>query len=284
MKVLITGSSGLIGRTIARYLHDSGRVEVQGVGRRSFNHTCIGFPYRGFVDLNQPQAMDNLVAEYKPDVIINCAGVTKHIESGNNPVLAVPLNSILPHQISMLADKHGFKLIHISTDCVFNGKRGEYSEEDFTDAYDVYGKSKAIGELISKEQLVLRTSTIGHEYGTKRGLLNWFLSQKTKILGYKKAYFSGLPTIEIARLILEEILPRPSLKGLVNVGGQRIDKFSLLTILRDTYAVDIEIIPDASVEIDRSLNCNRFFNEVGYLAPPWSELIKEMHRDWQEMR
>ena len=284
MKVLITGSSGLIGRAIARYLHASGCIEVQGVGRRPVEPFCFDFPYRDFGDLCQPQATENLVEEYQPDVIINCAGATKHIESGNDPAVALPLNSMLPHQISKLAYKHGFKLIHISTDCVFNGRRGYYSEEDFTDAYDVYGKSKAMGELISGDHLVLRTSTIGHECGTKRGLLDWFISQKTKCLGYKEAYFSGLPTTEIARLILEEVLPRRNLNGLINLGGQRIDKFSLLKMLRETYALDIEIIPDASVKIDRSLNCKKFFDEVGYTAPPWSELLKKMQRDWQEMR
>ena len=184
---------------------------------------------------------------------------------------------MLPHQLAALCEQHCARLVHISTDCVFDGKKGNYIETDISDAIDLYGKSKFIGELSDKPHAItLRTSIIGHELNSSNGLIEWFLSQTGTVNGFKRAIFSGLPTVELARVIAEYVIPQPNLYGLYHVSAELISKFDLLSLVAKIYGKEIEILPETDVIIDRSLDSSRFRTATGYRAPAWPELIKMM--------
>ena len=209
--------------------------------------------------------------------MINCIGVTKHLGGGNDPLTTIPINAYFPHYLHTICEANGSRLVHISSDCVFSGDKGGYSEVDTPDAEDFYGRSKALGEVIQGSAITLRTSTIGHELQSAYGLLDWFLGQKGSCQGFKKAYFSGLSTLELAKIIERYVIPSPQLHGLYHVGADKISKFDLLTQIRHEYGKKIEIIPNVAFKIDRSLNSDRFYEATGYKPPSWKQLIKQMH-------
>lgn len=190
--------------------------------------------------------------------------------------MAIPINSYFPHYLNSLCSEYKARLIHISSDCVFSGNEGGYSETDIPNSEDLYGRTKALGEVSTGCAITLRTSTIGHELHSTLGLLEWFLSQKNSCYGFKKAYFSGVPTVELAKIIERYVIPSTHLEGLYNVGAKRISKFELLTLIAQEYGKKIEIIPNDTFKIDRSLNSDRFYGATGYKPPPWSQLISKM--------
>lgn len=221
--------------------------------------------------------MARVLQQVKPDVIVNCAGLTKHKPEAEDPLIAIPINALMPHRLAALSALAGARLIHISTDCVFSGEKGNYAESDFADARDVYGKTKALGELFYPHTVTLRTSTIGHELQSRFGLLDWFLSQETLCKGYRRAIFSGLPTVVFAQVIRDVVIPNTALSGLYHVAAKPINKFDLLKMIADIYGKTIEIVSDDQLAIDRSLNATRFRDATGYIAPEWLQLIKTMH-------
>jgi dTDP-4-dehydrorhamnose reductase len=167
-------------------------------------------------------------------------------------------------------------LVHVSTDCVFSGAKGHYLETDFPDAYDLYGRSKLLGEVDYPHAITLRTSIIGHELSGNRSLIGWFLAQQGSVKGFARAVFSGLPTVELARVVRDCVLPRPALRGLYHVAAQPINKCDLLKLVAATYGKTIKIVPSEDLVIDRSLNADRFRVATGYVAPPWPDLIQRM--------
>ena len=171
----------------------------------------------------------------------------------------------------------GARLIHMSTDCVFSGSVGMYTESTFPDANDLYGRSKYLGEVDYLNAITLRTSIIGHELSGSKSLVCWFLSQMGSVKGFKKAIFSGLPTIEIAKVIRENVLPNTSLRGTYHLSVDPINKYDLLKLIARQYEKEIDIIPDESYVIDRSLNSERFRLATGFKPKPWPQLIKEMY-------
>ncbi|MGH1407477.1 MAG: sugar nucleotide-binding protein, partial [Rhodomicrobiaceae bacterium] len=181
------------------------------------------------------------------------------------------------HQLSRLCREENARYIHISTDCVFSGSRGDYIESDFADTNDLYGRSKFLGEVHQPHSVTIRTSTIGHELTTKYGLLEWFLSQKSQCKGFKHAHFSGLPTVELARVIRDHVSSNKDLTGLYHVGATSISKYDLLKLIANIYNKDIDIIEEQKFIIDRSLNSSRFTKKTGYIAPTWPELIQAMY-------
>lgn len=281
MKVLVLGASGMIGNTVLRVLNEQANWEVVGTVRDSnvqqFFPPTIAQQLVAGVDLEYPDVLVKIFDQTRPDVVINCAGLTKHKPEAEDPLVSVPINTLLPHRLARLCKLVSARLIHISTDCVFSGGKGNYTEEDFADASDVYGKSKALGEVIYPHTLTLRTSTIGHELQSNYGLLDWFLSQKEQCKGYTRAIFSGLPTVVFAQVIRDVVIPNKNLFGLYHVAAQPINKFELLTLIAGVYGKTIDIIEDDQLSIDRSLNANKFHLATGYVAPDWSTLIKLMH-------
>nr|WP_276559053.1 SDR family oxidoreductase [Fluoribacter dumoffii] len=225
--------------------------------------------------------MDSLFKVFelvRPDVVINCVGLIKQLATAKDPLVVLPINAMLPHRLAKLCALSHARLIHISTDCVFSGQKGLYLEHDVSDAEDLYGKSKYIGEITElPHAITLRTSIIGHELNSNHALLEWFLSQENEVNGFTKAVFSGLPTFELARIIRDYVIPHPELSGLYHVAASPINKYDLLALIAEIYGKKIRIIANEQLVIDRSLNGERFKKATSYNAPSWPELIEFMH-------
>lgn len=281
MNILVLGASGMLGNAMVRVLHEKGDWQVYGTIRsqrwKQYFTRDIADHLLSGIDVEQNDALVTAFVESRPDVVINCVGLVKQLANAEDPLLTIPLNSLLPHRLARLCELSQARLIHVSTDCVFSGEKGGYRETDFPDAKDLYGKSKLLGEVHSQNAVTLRTSIIGHELQGNHGLLEWFLSQKETCKGYRRAIFSGFPTAALAQLIRDVVIARPELTGLYHVAAQPISKFDLLSLIAKVYGKSISIQPDDTIEIDRSLNATLFHEKTGYEAPSWPELIGMMH-------
>lgn len=280
MKILVLGVSGMLGNTVFRYFLEDSRYEVFGSARNggvlcSFSQSLAERIVVG-TDVDNQDSLSLLFAKVRPDVVINCIGLIKQLAEVNDPLQAIPINSMLPHRLARLCDVAGARLVHISTDCVFSGTKGDYKESDISDAKDLYGRSKYLGEVDYSHTITLRTSIIGHELHSANGLVGWFLAQQGSVKGFTKAIFSGLPTVELAHVIRDIILPRPELFGLYHVASQPISKFDLLKLIAEKYKKNINIVPDAEFSMDRSLNADKFRIATGFVAPTWPELVEKM--------
>jgi dTDP-4-dehydrorhamnose reductase len=281
MKILVVGASGMIGSTVLRVLSEKQDWEVFGTVRdgsvKRFFPANIGERLIADVDVEHPDALMKALEDIDPAVVINCAGLTKHKPEADDPLISIPINTLMPHRLAGLCKLVGARLVHISTDCVFSGEKGGYTEDDYADAHDVYGKSKALGEVSYPHAITLRTSTIGHELQSKYGLLDWFLSQEGRCKGYTRAIFSGVPTVVLAKVIRDVVIPRGELHGVYHVAAKPIAKYDLLSLVAKAYGKQIEIVPDDKLVIDRSLDAARFREATGYVAPEWEQMIKLMY-------
>ncbi|MFV1973888.1 MAG: dTDP-4-dehydrorhamnose reductase family protein [Thiohalobacterales bacterium] len=287
MKLLVLGASGMLGNAMIRILAETGAHEVFGTVRsvdvtRCFPRKIAAHLLTG-IDVEKEDALAGVFDQLNPDVVINCIGLIKQLAGADDPLQAIPLNALLPHRLARLCDTAGARLVHISTDCVFSGEKGGYQEADYADARDLYGMSKFLGEVDSTYSITLRTSIIGHALDSTNGLIDWFLAQQRHCRGYTRAIFSGLPTVVLAQLVRDVIIPDSSLSGLYHVGADRISKFELLELVARVYAKTIEIIPDDSLVIDRSLDAGRFKAATGYTAPRWPELVETMYSDYLQV-
>lgn len=283
MKILVLGVTGMLGNTVFRALETSG-YNVWGTLRttQGLKYYMPEIRHRLIenVDVLDHDALLTVFDRLRPNVVINCVGLIKQLACSNDPLITLPINALFPHQLSNLCAMVKARLIHISTDCVFSGKKGFYSEMDLSDAEDLYGKSKFIGEVSDQHHAItIRTSIIGHELNSHYALVNWFLSQKECVKGYVNAIFSGLPAIELAKVIQDFVIPNNHLYGLYHVAAKPINKYDLLHLIASVYHKEIDIVPDDSVMIDRSLNAGRFEAVTGYVAPEWSVLVKRMHQE-----
>ncbi len=281
MRVLVLGVSGMLGSVMLRVLAGNPALEVSGTSR---SHSARQFLPQEFsekivtgIDVENHDTLIKVLTESRPEVVVNCIGLIKQLDAANNPLLALPINAMLPHRLAHLCALIGARLIHVSTDCVFKGTKGNYRETDSSDADDLYGKSKFLGEVAYPGTITLRTSIIGHELGSNRGLVDWFLAQEGRVMGYRHAIFSGLPTVELARVVRDIVLLRPEMFGLYHVASAPIAKLDLLRLIAEVYGKSIVIVPDDAVVINRSLNADRFRDATGYVAPPWPELVRRMY-------
>lgn len=281
MNILILGASGMIGQAMLQVLSLNKEWRVVGTSRARRQLNSKHLPLRMGIDLLDPDQVGLIFKEELPDIVINCAGLTKHLPEGSDPIAAIKSNALLPHRIADQCAIANSRLIHISTDCVYSGLKGDYCEADNPDAQDIYGKSKVLGEVFGPNQITLRTSTIGHEGGTQFGLLEWFLSQSSCV-GYTNAFFSGVTTIELARVVKDFVIPNKNLEGLYHVSADSIDKYSLLRLVADVYKFNIPIEKNGDVKINRSLNSDLFREVTGYQAPSWLTMINAMHKCWLE--
>lgn len=284
MKVLILGVTGMLGNAVFRVFEADATFEVWGTLRsgaaRKYFPAQSHARLRDGVDVLDQDSLVATLAAIKPDVVINCVGLIKQLADAKDPLTALPINAMLPHRLARLCQLVGARLIHVSTDCVFSGIKGGYLESDISDAQDLYGKSKYIGELQDMPHAVtLRTSIIGHELNSSYALVDWFLSQEGSVYGFAKAIFSGLPTVELARVMKDFVIPHAQLSGLYHVAASPIAKLDLLELVAAQYSKQIEIRADDSLVIDRSLNGSRFSEATGYIAPTWRDLIRAMHAD-----
>jgi dTDP-4-dehydrorhamnose reductase len=280
VRVLVLGASGMLGNAVLRFFSESLGFDVKGSVRSAsalaflpktlHEHIVCG------VDVENTDSLTALFAQVRPSVVINCIGLVKQLAQANDPLSAIPINSLLPHRLARLCDLTQARLIHISTDCVFSGASGGYREHDLPDAQDLYGRSKYLGEVSYPNAITLRTSIIGHELGSAHALIGWFLSQQDEVRGYTRAIFSGLPTVELAEIIRDKVIPNSTLHGLYHVSSAPINKHDLLKLVAEIYGKSIQVLPDDSLIIDRSLDSSRFAEACGYHAPSWSELVKKM--------
>ncbi|MDC1287116.1 SDR family oxidoreductase [Gammaproteobacteria bacterium] len=281
MRILVIGISGMLGSAVFKLFAEHGGYELTGTIRSESTKQYFPVEWQqninAGIDILDEDSLTRVVGSVKPDVVINCVGLIKQLATANDPLIVLPVNSMYPHRLAAICESSGARLIHISTDCVFDGSKGNYVESDRSDATDLYGKSKYIGEVNDKPgAITLRTSIIGHELSSRDALIEWFLSQNGSINGFTRAIFSGLPTVELARVMMDYVIPRAELHGLYHVSAAPISKFDLLSLVANIYGKKIEIIPQSEFIIDRSLNSERFQTETGYSAPDWPVLVEAM--------
>jgi dTDP-4-dehydrorhamnose reductase len=281
-KILILGVSGMLGNAAYRLFASSPGWHVTGTARSTaaLAHLPRSDTARivSNIDVTDMDRLVRLLAAERPVLVLNCVGVIKQLAAAKDPVVSLEINSLFPHKLAHLCALSEARLVHVSTDCVFNGRGSMYAESDFPDAEDLYGRTKLLGEVDYPNAITLRTSIIGHEISSTTSLIDWFLSQPgPTVKGYTKAIYSGLPTVELARIIRDVVAPRPHLHGLWHVASHAITKYDLLRIVAEVYGKQVELIRDDSVAIDRSMDGSRFAAETGYVVPPWVELVRDMH-------
>lgn len=270
MRVLVLGGSGMLGHKMAQVLGE--RHEVWTT-RREWQPTGRTFA----LDVRDADRLAGVLDGVRPDAVVNCVGIIKQRPS--DPVTMIETNAVLPHRLLQLCDRQGARLIHVSTDCVFSGVRGNYTEDDLPDATDLYGRSKLLGE-VAGSALTIRTSIIGPERGTAYGLVAWLLANRSgKVVGYWNAIFSGLTTLALSRLVCRILREHPKLSGLWHVSAAPISKFGLLVLLREAYGLDIEVAPCDDARIDRSLDSSRFRAATGWAPDSWCRMVADMATD-----
>ena len=280
MRILVLGASGMIGNTIFRVISEKNDWKVYGTVRSAETKKFFDPIFQENLllveNVQQQDSLVNLFTQVKPDVVINCIGIVKQLAEASETLITVPLNSIFPHRLYRLCELSGARLIHLSTDCVFSGRKGGYVETDIPDAEDLYGRSKVLGEVINLNSITLRTSTIGYELARSKGLLEWFFLQDVQCKGYKKVVFSGLPAVELAKVIKTFVIPNESLSGLYHVASDPITKYDLLRLIAVVFNKKIKILPDEEFILDRSLVADSFKKATGYLSPSWPDMIEAM--------
>ncbi len=282
MRVLILGVTGMLGNAMLKTFSSDKLFNVFGTVRHTssikYFPSELSASLISNIDVDSHDSLIKVFLYAKPDVVINCIGLVKQLAVADDPLQAIPINTLLPNRLEALCELVGARFIHISTDCVFSGKKGNYLESDIPDAEDLYGRTKLLGEVGGRNAITLRTSIIGHELTGNRSLVNWFLSQEGCVTGFRKAIFSGFPTNELARIVRDVVIPKNDLSGLYHVSSGAINKFNLLTLIAEVYGKKIKIIPSDEFVMDRSLNSQLFTKDFGYVAPEWPELIQQMYK------
>lgn len=279
-RILVLGCSGMLGNAAYRLLSSESDHVVFGTVRSLRSVADAAFANsEGIIEGVDAGDFDTIARAFtkaRPTVIVNCIGLVKQLAASEDPLAVLPINSLLPHQLARLCAASGARLVHVGTDCVFSGKTGNYRETDFADADDLYGRSKYLGEIAQRHALTLRTSIIGHELRTSHGLVEWFLAQQGPVRGFNRAIFSGLPTVVLAEVIRDVVLPDSALSGIYHVSSAPINKYDLLRLVAEVYDRPNVIAPDDRVVINRSLDASRFAERTGYHAPPWPDLVRRM--------
>jgi dTDP-4-dehydrorhamnose reductase len=280
MKLLIVGASGMLGHMLFRFFLKK-NINTYGLVRNRLpldriipKHHHGKIIVADFVD--NIAELEKIFDNYAPDIIINCIGLVKQLEGPDTVKDSIRLNSLFPHQLASICKEYQSKMIHISTDCVFLGNRGGYLESDFADSRDIYGLSKFLGETSYEHCLTLRTSIIGTQLAGSSGLMEWLLGAQGEIFGYKKAFFSGLTTLEVAKFLYLYITKGIHLNGIYHLAGDVIDKFSLLELINSIYGAGKIILPNEDVVIDRSLIGVRLYKKMEYAPPKWDVMINEL--------
>jgi dTDP-4-dehydrorhamnose reductase len=285
MTVVVLGASGMLGFAIHRVLADRGVSVIGSVRQQAPVHPwTAGLRYAEGIEAENPAAIVKLAVETGASTIINAAGVIKQVAGAGDQSRLFRINSAFPRRLAGLLGPAGIRLVQFSTDCVFSGRRGLYSEVDLPDADDDYGLSKFLGEPAGAHCLVLRTSIIGLGLAPNPSLIDWFLAQTGQVRGFPLAVFSGLPVNAIGDLLVDRILERPSLNGLWHLSAQPIDKATLLALVARAWGrTDIEIVPDRSVQIDRSLDSGRLRAAIDWQPPGWDTLVSAMDCFYQRL-
>jgi dTDP-4-dehydrorhamnose reductase len=279
MRVLIFGGDGMLGHQLLQHLSRMHEVRVtlrqERQAYREFKQFTEKNSYTG-VDVRVTDRLINVFADFHPEAVINAVGIVKQRHDGLDAIPNLEINALLPHRLAVICNAIQAHLIHISTDCVFSGKIGNYKERDEADPKDVYGHSKLLGEVVHPGCITLRTSIIGFELSRKTSLLEWFLSQKNLAYGYKNAIFSGFTTLELSRVVEKLIVQFPQSAGIYHISSDPISKFALLDKIRSKFNLPIELIPELEFRCNRSLDSSRFREEFNYTPPTWDSMIEEL--------
>lgn len=294
MRVLILGGTGTLGHKLWQMWRKRFNVWVTSRAEYDAYARYELFDPERFLAGVEALDFDSViraVAEIRPDVVVNAVGIVKQVPSAKDPLVSLSVNSLLPHRLALLCRSRGARLVHVSTDCVFSGRKGMYTEDAVADAEDLYGRSKLLGEVTGPGCLTLRTSLLGRELASSHGLLEWFLgSRGGRVQGYSRAIYSGFPTATLAEILADVIERFPGLSGLYHVSSDPISKYALLELIRDAYRLPVEIEPFPKVVVDRSLDSRRFTKATGFASPPWRELVEVLASDptpydaWRQAR
>jgi dTDP-4-dehydrorhamnose reductase len=282
VRILILGGAGMLGHRLSIELSREHEVwatirsdsddlpALPGVDRsRLFDS----------VDVTSADQLTRVIGDTHPELVINCVGLVKQRSAANDSLLAIEVNSLLPHRLASACLAAGSRLLHVSTDCVFSGRDGAYTESSIPDAEDLYGRSKLLGEVAYPHTITLRTSIIGRELSTRQGLAEWFLAQTHRVKGYTRSRFSGVTTHEFARVVSAYVIPRSDLAGLYHLSSSPISKFELLEELASAYGRDVEIEAESETVCDRTLDSTRFRTATGFEPRTWPEMVEEMASD-----
>lgn len=286
MRYLILGGDGMLGHQLLKSLRGRHEVLVTLRSSRGTHAPNLFTPDNSVagVDARDYDGLKGLLARWKPEVVVNAIGIVKQRHEAKDPLASLEVNALLPHKLQALCLAAGMRLIHFSTDCVFTGRHGNYSEADCSDAQDLYGRTKHLGEVAVPPAITLRSSIIGCELKERLGLVEWFLQQQGTIKGFTRARFSGLTTMEMARVV-ELVAGRADLNGVYQVSAAPITKHDLLAMLSDRLGRrDVAIVPDDSLVCDRTLNGSAFARATGYRAPTWETMLTELAEQILEER
>lgn len=284
MRVLVLGAGGMLGHKLLLRL--LGRFEVIGTLRGD------GEPYRSSPALAGLRLQLGVAAEdiaglartlddVQPDAVVNCIGLIKQREEAMDPIASIATNALFPHQLARLCGERAIRLLHFSTDCVFSGRKGPYDEHSISDAEDLYGRTKFLGEIARPGCLTIRSSIIGHELAGRLGLLEWFLAQRGgRVRGFARALYSGLTSLAMADLVADLLVHFPEISGVWQVSSHPISKFDLLRMINDVYETRVSIERDDDFACDRRLDSSRFRKYTGFVPAPWRTMIEAMHQEF----
>jgi len=280
MRIIILGGTGMLGHQLWKYLPScfpDTFVTIRN-GRADYGHDCLYQSDRVIenMDVSDLNVVTVVLKAIQPKVILNCIALTPRREVPDNPIPSIFLNALLPHHLAKVAGDIGARVIHFSTDCVFDGVAGNYKDNSPTNAADLYGRTKALGEITADHVLTLRSSFIGRELRDGSELLDWFLAQQGEVKGFKNAIYTGFTTLEISRVI-EHLLRRyPDASGLYNVSSDPISKYDLLKLIAEKMRPGMKVLPEEQFRCDRSLDSTRFRKEFDYTPPNWGTMVEEL--------
>jgi len=283
MKVLVLGGAGMLGHRLYATLRAQYETVVT-FRRPASDYDALGFfERRDILDRIDALSDDDLKRSLdtaRPDAVVNCVGVIKQLREAEDPITAISVNALLPHRLAGLCAAAGVRMVHVSTDCVFSGRKGRYTEADTPDPVDRYGRSKLLGEVDAPGTVTLRTSMIGREIRTRSGLVEWFIANRAgRVKGFERAIYTGFTTAALSRVIAEVLERHADLTGVWHVSSEPIDKCSLLRMVNDAMGLGVRVDPDREYSCDRSLDSSRYRTRTGFTPPSWGAMIDEMCAD-----
>lgn len=279
MRILIIGGDGMLGHQLLIWLQQRHEVRVtlrqDLAAYQTYGLFTARNAYNG-IDVRSLERLVEVLVDFRPEAVINCAGIVKQRPVAKEHIPSIEINALFPHRLSLLCNGIGARLVHLSTDCVFSGRKGNYKESDLSDAEDLYGKTKFLGEVHDDHCLTLRTSIIGRELANKKSLLEWCLAQKGIIKGFKNAIYTGFTTLEMSRIIETLLVNYPEASGVYQVSSDPISKYDLLLLFQKIFDLNIKVEPDHVFYCDRSLDSIRFRQHFNYTPPAWETMIEEL--------
>jgi dTDP-4-dehydrorhamnose reductase len=285
MRIIILGGTGMLGHQLWKYLatcFPDTFVTIRNC-RDDYGNSNL---YQSEsvienIDVSDLNVVTGVLKAIQPNIILNCIALTPRREVPDNPISSIFLNALLPHHLAKVAGDIGARVIHFSTDCVFDGTTGHYKDNSLTNATDLYGRTKALGEITAGHVLTLRSSFIGRELRDGTELLEWFLAQQCEVKGFKNAIYTGFTTLEISRVI-EHLLRRyPDAAGLYNVSSDPISKYDLLKLIAEKMRPSMKVLPEEQFRCDRSLDSTRFRKEFDYTPPNWETMVEELSQKYK---